>query len=344
MAVSSNSTLSIPARVTVFLGPPSVVILTALASPKTGLIAPLAFLPTAYAYKTWHALNKINPSRRAKLEPLVWTYVLSGTLGLVSVGVIQLVVCKAVAALLFRSGSISESEFWTEFGRRTFADLTDAESVKRLQIAASWKNWVFNAALSFVAAGFGEEVLKYLPIAYARRLNLASTSSTDDATKKTQTRIYLDYALASALSFSLIENIGFIYECAESGGESWQQLVISVFERIFVAGAAHVSVATLTALRATRRDYYGEKFLGGWLGVIWPAVLFHGTFNFVCFGASALEGNVGWVHPKSFGVTAGLIGICTGIVSSAAWLAKREWNSLEKLNRDVKDASDKRQS
>ena len=82
---SPNTTLSLSARLATYLGPPSVILLTSLASPKTGLLTPLAFLPTAYAYRRYAHSTTLNPSRHAPLEPLVWTYALAGTCGLLGV-------------------------------------------------------------------------------------------------------------------------------------------------------------------------------------------------------------------------------------------------------------------
>ncbi len=60
-----------------------------------------------------------------------------------------------------------------------------------------------------------------------------------------------------------------------------------------------------------------------WLQTIGPAVLYHGMFDFVCFGASAWEGNVG-LEP-----TRVLFGSCLGLVGTAMWQTSREWRGLE---------------
>ena len=96
-----NTTLSFSARLATYLGPPSIILLTSLASPKTGLLTPLAFIPTAYAYRCYNHVSTFNPSHHAPLEPLIWTYALAGTCGLLGVGLIQIGVVKAVSFLLF---------------------------------------------------------------------------------------------------------------------------------------------------------------------------------------------------------------------------------------------------
>ncbi len=70
--------------------------------------------------------------------------------------------------------------------------------------------------------------------------------------------------------------------------------MLTLFERI--AGAlARLLTASLSVLRAIRRDYYGDQL--SWWAVNGPSVILHVTFNFGTIVASALEGNVGWIHP-----------------------------------------------
>ncbi|KAE9374133.1 hypothetical protein N431DRAFT_437644 [Stipitochalara longipes BDJ] len=325
-----NTSLSLSARLTTYLGPPSVILLTSLASPKTGLLTPLAFLPTAYAYRTYTQSSALHPARHAPLEPLVWTYALAGTCGLLGVGLIQVAVVKAVSFGLFYHDPTGSQDFWTEFARTSVADLTSEEVVKRASIAWGWRNWVLNGALTFVAAGLGEEILKYAPIAYARRRGKPEE-------RRKGSRAYVDYALAGALSFSVIENIGFLYASVEKGGESWARLALSVFERVIIGGTGHLTMSVLTALRATRRDCYGDRL--SWWEVIGPAALYHGAFDYVCFSASAWDGNVGWIHPTDLGVTSVMFGSCLSLVASAMWQTRREWRVLEKRDR-ARNATD----
>ncbi|PMD42996.1 hypothetical protein L207DRAFT_509573 [Hyaloscypha variabilis F] len=323
-----NTTLSLSARLATYLGPPSLILLTSLASPKTGLLTPLAFLPTTYAYRRYTHSSTIHPTRHAPLEPLTWTYLLSGTCGLLGVGLIQMAVVKAVSLLLFYRDPGGSEDFWTEFARTSVQGLSVEELGKRARIAWGWRNWVFNGVLTFVAAGFGEEILKYAPIAYARRRG-------EREEKKRGSRAYVDYALAGALSFSLIENIGFLYAAVEKGGESWSRLAFSVFERVVVGGMGHLTMSVLTALRATRRDFYGDRL--SWWEVIGPAALYHGAFDFLCFSVSAWEGNVGWIHPTSLGATSVMFGSYLGLVASAMWQTRTEWKGLEERDQVRED-------
>lgn len=152
------------------------------------------------------------------------------------------------------------------------------------------------------------------------------------AVAKVQTsgKFYLDYALTAALSFSTVETLGFMYVASETLHESWPKLLLTLAERM-VGTLGHSTCAALTAMRATRRDCYGEQI--SWFGVIAPAVFFHGLFDFVAFSASALGGNVGWIHPTGVRDTSALLGACVSVVGAAVWIARREWSNLEERER-----------
>ena len=217
---------------------------------------------------------------------------------------VQMVAFKVVSAILFDSGKM-KGDFWKEFGRSTINGLTADELAYRAELAASWQNWVFNGRFAFIMAGLAEETLKYLPIAYARRRGTLRQRQQRD-------RAYVDYPLAGALSFGLVESIDFIYASCEHGYESWPKIVLTLFERIIIGQLGHLSVSVLTALRAIRKDYYGDQL--NWLSVVGPSVFFHGAFNFVAISASALEGNVGWIHPTGIWNTMAMFGLANGFV------------------------------
>jgi hypothetical protein len=114
-----------------------------------------------------------------------------------------------------------------------------------------------------------------LPIVYARR------RTTSEKKGKPRDRAYIDYAITGALSFGVIETIGFLSSAIESGNETGLRLAFTIFERVAVGRLAHLSVAALTALRAMRRDYYCDR-LSLW-EVVEPAALLHGAVDFVAF-------------------------------------------------------------
>lgn len=113
---TQNTSLSLSARLLCYLGPPSAILLMTIASPQTGLLSPLAFLPTAWFYKKWRESNTKNPSSRAELEPIVSTYATTGTVGLVGAALVQLAAGYAISTVLFGTGD-TRSEFLKEFQR-----------------------------------------------------------------------------------------------------------------------------------------------------------------------------------------------------------------------------------
>lgn len=256
---------------------------------------------------------------------MVWTYAASGTVGLTIVILVQLVICSAASTILFRSGKTKE-EFWTEFQRSTIDGLTANELTRRAELAASWQNWVFNSVLTFLAAALVEETLKYLPIAYARRRGTAEQ-------RNQHNRAYIDYTVASALGFGVVEGIGFLYAACEEAHEAWPKLMFTLLERI-VGSVGHLLLASLTALRAIRRDYYGDQ-MSLW-AVVGPSVILHGASNFVALAASTLEGNVGWIHPTRVRNTTAMLGLMSGLIATAAWQVRREWKALDGRDRKQK--------
>ena len=322
--------MSLPARLLCYLGPPSVILLTATFSPRAALLSPLAFIPTALLFRKWQKCTKTNSSRRGELEPMIWTYVAVGTVGLTGAALIQMAITKGASAVIFKT-HVASTEFWKEFTRSTVTDMTTDQLARRAELAASWENWVSNAVLCFISAGFVEETLKYLPIAYARRWGTAKQ-------REQRTRAYIDYALAGALSFGMIETIGYLYISCDSANETLAKSVLTLLARVIVGQVGHLSVAALTALRAIRRDYYGDKL--NWLEVVGPSILLHGTYNFLAMSGSTLEGNVGWIQPTGVRIVTMGFGLITSLVASTVWQVDREWKSLEIRDRFIKPSED----
>jgi len=315
---SHNTSLSLPARLVLYLGPPATVLLTGLASFRTGVAAPIAFVPAIWFYRKWRQLNKTNPTCRGKLEPILWIFVTVGTIGISTVVLAQITILKGAAIFLFKSDWFKD--FYKEFGRTTTKGLSPGQLAHRAVLASTWQNWVFNALLSFVAAGICEEVLKYLPVVYAQRCGT-------EKERKERKRAYIDYAVAGCLSFTLIENIGFIYAAAEQDQGAWPVFIMTCAERLLMAPIAHLSAGVLSALRATRRDFYGEKM--SLLSVLGPSMLLHGLFDFSALSFSALNGNPGWIHPTRPGLVIPMMSLGLTILGGAVWGVIREWKKIK---------------
>ena len=237
---------------------------------------------------------------------------------------VQIAICSTANTILFiGSDHKTKEDFRTGFARGSIDGLTTDELARRADLAASWQNWVFIGVLSFFAASFVDESLKYLSIVYARRRARAEE-------RKRRDGAYVDYAVAGALGFGLVEAICFISADVELGVETWSRMMFTLLEPA-VGSLGHLLVAALMALRAIRRDYYGDRM--SWWAVVGPSVALHGTHDFVALGASALEGNVGWVHPVGWGDTVGMLGLVGGSTVMAAWLVRGEWKALEERDR-----------
>jgi hypothetical protein len=98
-------------------------------------------------------------------------------------------------------------------------------------------------------------------------------------------------------------------------------------ERFVIGQIGHLSAAALTALRAIRRDYYGDDL--SWLGVVGPAVMFHRMFNFLAVSGSMVEGNVGWIHPSNLRIVVPGLGVMVGIVATLVGQVRLEWKGIE---------------
>jgi len=318
-----NTSLSLSARLVCYLGPPAVVLLTYFGSPKTALIAPITFLPTFYFLRKWRQSVENDPSRNNELEPLVWTFAAMGTFGLAAVAAIQGAGLWILSRLVLPS-AFQRKSYFEEFGRHTINNLTPDELAYRLALSRSWQNWALISAFTFVLAGPAEEGLKYMPVAFARRRQ---------AQRKDQLQkdIYLDYASAGGLSFGAIENIGFLYGAIAHNQETGLRLALTVAERLIFGGLGHSLTAALTALRATRRDVYGQKL--PWWSIVGPAAVLHGSFDFIAFACSTLEGNVGWIHPKKAVNQAVLLGLVCAVDGIAAWMVRREWRMIQELEK-----------
>lgn len=258
-----NTTLSTSARLFCYLGPPSAILVTFYLSPKAALLSPVAFIPTVWGYKKWQEANAADPSRRADLESLVWTYALTATLGLATASIIQAGIGYGIATLLYGNGE-ARSFLLQEAMRPTAAGLSPEVIERRAEIASSLRYTTLYVVTLFTAAGAGEELLKVLPILYARRRGTPEQ-------RKPRNRAYLDYAIASSLAFGVVEGLGFLYSSCVNGRETGSKLALTLVERFALGSSGHILMAVLSALRATRRDYYGETNLSWWK-VLGPSI------------------------------------------------------------------------
>lgn len=311
--INPHTPLSSSARLVIYLGPITILLLIFRISPRTGIFSPVASIPTILFYRLYFTHLNINGSNRANLESLVWNYASILTIGFIITILIQEAMGSLTLTMLFGRGA-AKQDFWAEFRRKrnSLRHLSLSELTHRAKLAASWPNWGFNAYLSYPETGLVEELLKFMPVLYAR-------------SRGEQVSTYIDFALAGASSFRVVETIGFLYGAVEhsAGGRF---LALTIFERIIGGTLGHLLTAALTGLRARKRER-------SWWMVIGPSLFLHGSWNFIALAASAREGNVGWVHPTGVGNTVGLVVGILAVLGLACWLVKREWAAREKEER-----------
>ncbi|KAI5925391.1 hypothetical protein F4810DRAFT_77084 [Camillea tinctor] len=263
----------------VWVGLPSIVIGVWVLSPLTASLIPVLLLPT-FSLVWWDRAQPAN--QRTDIETFIWTYVLTGTLGTVVCIVGQAVLSYGLMMVLFQDDT---EKVFAEV-QRNEADiaLMDEEALAtRRQMAASWQNWIFIFASAFSVAGAVEEWMKYTALTLARRYG-----------RIVHERNYITLAAAGAIGFGTFEGLGFIY-AATRATPGPGALTLTIAERIIIGPPTHAIGAVLIGLNTALRDFHGQPL--GIAKIIGLPIFFHGLHDFSLFAFSALDGNVGWIHP-----------------------------------------------
>lgn len=242
----------------------------------TALSLPVVALPTAILLR-WRSNSP--QAARPDLKPLAWTYILSGTVGVAAVSIVQTLIGYVFGIIIFGS---TFDEYMEEFGRKNVATITENERRRRAEMAWTWQYFTMILIFAFILAGSLEEIVKYVAITINRGRG-----------GKLKPIEYIGFALASSLGFSTIENIGFVYVSTEA--ESVGMIAVTLIERLVLGSTGHCLMAALTACNMIASDVHGAC-MTPWQ-ILYPAILYHGMFDFAIFGISALDGNVGWIHP-----------------------------------------------
>ncbi|KAK0288780.1 hypothetical protein LTR91_017413 [Friedmanniomyces endolithicus] len=287
---------------------------TMIGTPLMAVATPFIMLPTlALLYKR-HTLPR---DRQADLNSL--TYIYFGSIfGIAGVILAQLLLVHAIAKPLFGDQAAT---FMVELVRSTVGDLTPDQLVLRGKIASSWQYWVLLVAMTYVAAGGVEELLKYAPIAYLHRRQRQSADK-----KAIPKEVYLQYAVAAGLGFSTIENVAFARVAVKVGESGWK-LALTIFERVVGGTIGHCLMAALIAVNVAKMGEYRRTPRNLWR-ILGGPILWHGSFDLVLFGLSALEGNVGFIHPEDPWRIAGMILVAESIQLSLFLQVRRRWLAL----------------
>lgn len=347
----SNASLSIPALLVFYLGPPGLIYASyLLSSPKIAALITLTFLPIALLYTKWRAANTTAPSRRAPLEPLLWTSVVAFLALNVLLGPLSLLTMFLMAVAF---GVIDEGE-----GGGMLTDLS------------SWRTWAYVSAMALTVAVM-EGAVKYLPIAYARRRRRRTQKMqlqqqqkekaeqeqerSDEDEQQQQPpvacrsqyhgdRAYVDFALASALAMGFYEAMGNIIN---KKNETNGAIAMAVFERT-TACTGHILWILPTALRATRRDLFEgqqpdtdtKKETMGWWNVSGPGMVLHGVNDFFAFATMALHGS-GWASFNNAYILSFLRVVV--LYAIGMWVARREFRLLSGDEKENENDNEKDQ-
>ena len=80
-------------------------------------------------------------------------------------------------------------------------------------------------------------------------------------------------------------------------------------------------MGVLTAVHMIRRDLKGQQLSP--FRILYPSVLYHGCFDFAMFAVSAIDGNVGWIHPKEPSRILLLLALAVSMLSTLVWHVRR---------------------
>ena len=118
--------------------------------------------------------------------------------------------------------------------------------------------------LAYISAGGCEEGMKYVLTNRVKRVTPGFRDREG----------YLLYAVAGALGFSTVENVGYAFQTVTP----WYAVMIGVLTRMVISTPIHVACAYLVGVGVVRREVYGER-LPLWRILALP-VLLHGSFDF----------------------------------------------------------------
>ncbi|OAL32792.1 hypothetical protein AYO20_07749 [Fonsecaea nubica] len=273
----------------------------------------LICLPTVYLYSRETSRDH---QKRTDTSILVWTFILGGTVGITVAMLAQSVLAYLLAVLCF-NGHTNAMVYLAETVK-TEDDIKDEAHRKgRREMSRRPAYWVFMMLFAFVVAGLVEESIKY--IAITTMLDWAQRSS-HGAGNVINYRDYITVAVAAALGFATVENITFLVGAARqrkgSGGSGSSAgggagALLTAVERAVIGTPGHCMTAALIGANMFVRARH-DRLVGGGVGeqhstlasiltswsILRDPALFHGCFNFMLFAVSALEGNVGWIHPR----------------------------------------------
>lgn len=137
--------------------------------------------------------------------------------------------------------------------------------------------FVFLLLMSFVVASLTEESMKYYVLNKVER----------QRPELVDVKAYLVYAVAPALGFSTIENLGYV---ANQPG-FLNQLFLAIM-RLLLATPVHCLTGYYMGIGVVRRKVMGERL--PWHRIMGPAIIFHGVYDWGLFLLSTYGVTVDW--------------------------------------------------
>ena len=221
------------------------------------LFLPLITLPSLVFYYLYTRRYYAH----AEINLLLHTYILGFTVAALAVLVVESVIAiAAVIPLLWDQLSTLMDALVPKDGQTAPAS---AEEILGL-VKPTVGFYILLFVLAYISAGCCEEGMKYVLATRVKRWtpNFRNREG------------FLLYALAGALGFSTVENIGYAFNSLTP----WYAPLVGVLTRVLISTPIHLACAYLVGIGVVRREVYGEP-LPLWR-VLGLPILLHGSFDF----------------------------------------------------------------
>jgi len=236
---------------------------------QVGVVMPLVLLPTYLLYRQW-----AKHYQEVELYMLLRVYATAfvpGALvvmlieGVITVLFIVIILPDALRQLVKGLGEDPSKSPTSPDGRK------NPPGLEFLSLPESAPLFIFLFLLAYVSAGGVEESLKYYLTRKVNKLRPAYKNI----------RGITLYAVAAALGFSTVENIGYVSSGAAMD-PSFLAVFVNALGRVLISTPLHLMCGYLMALRLCRREVLGELSLGRFR-LLFPSVFWHGSFDFFLF-------------------------------------------------------------
>ena len=242
--------------------------------PGTRLVAaflPLVLLPACVVYQIY--------ARRlyaqVEINVLMTTFMLGFTLAALAV-----LLAESVIALIGAVITIwpQLSNVWEAMKQSQSGDQQQQLEQLLSSVELTPGVYVLLFIIAYISAGLVEESMKYV---LTSRISRVTPGYRDK-------RGFLLYAVAGAVGFSTIENIGYSFQTLSP----WWQVLLGVAVRVFISSPVHVACALLVGIGVVRREVFGQR-VPLWRILCLP-VLLHGSFDFFLMLGAVLLPSDGW--------------------------------------------------